>query len=186
MNIREKILAYQPYDEQEEADKKMMLEYIDTFSDVLTRENRFGHFTSSSLIVNPDRTKTLLIYHNIYQSWAWTGGHADGDDDFLAVALKEANEETGLKKLRPLTSEIVQIDMLPVASHIKHGKPVSSHQHLSVAYILEADENEPLTIKPDENQGVKWFPIEEMVKVTSEEFMKPVYQKLINKAKMLP
>ena len=89
MNLKEQIKNYIPYNEQEKNDKEMMLKYIDTFEDVLTRENRMCHFTASNWIVNKERTKVLMIYHNIYKSWAWTGGHADGDSDLLHVALKE-------------------------------------------------------------------------------------------------
>ena len=81
----------------EVADKEMMLKCIDEYDDVLTRENKLFHFTASNWIVNKEKTKILMIYHNIYQSWAWTGGHADGEDDLQSVAKREAEEETGLK-----------------------------------------------------------------------------------------
>lgn len=93
MGLKEQIERFVPFNEQEQEDKAMMIEYMNTFKDVLTRENKMCHFTASSWIVNKERTKVLMIYHNIYQSWAWTGGHADGDDDLLHVALKEAKEE---------------------------------------------------------------------------------------------
>ncbi|MDV2887536.1 NUDIX domain-containing protein, partial [Alkalihalophilus pseudofirmus] len=73
-----------------------MLRYIDTFPDILTRKNEFAHFSSSAWTVNKDRTKVLMAFHNIYQSWSWLGGHADGDDHLLRVALRETREETGL------------------------------------------------------------------------------------------
>ena len=88
MGLKEQIEKYSPYNEQEINDKEMMLKYIDTFEDVLTRDNKMCHFTASNWIVNKERTKVLMIYHNIYKSWAWTGGHADGDEDLLHVALK--------------------------------------------------------------------------------------------------
>ena len=99
MNLREQIKEYKPYNEQEEKDKEMMLKYIDTFEDVLTRENEMCHFTASNWIVNKDRTKVIMIYHNIYKSWAWTGGHADGDSDLLHVTLKEANDKIWENKI---------------------------------------------------------------------------------------
>ena len=88
MDLRKQIEQYIPYNEQEENDKKMMLEYIDKFDDVITRDNKMCHFTASNWIVNKDRTKILMAYHNIYKSWAWTGGHVDGDTDLLHVAKK--------------------------------------------------------------------------------------------------
>ena len=82
-----------PYNEQEQVDRKIMLKYLNNFDDALTRQNEYGHFTSSAFVLNKERTKILMIYHNIYKSWAWVGGHSDGDNDLLDVAMKEAKEE---------------------------------------------------------------------------------------------
>lgn len=179
--LKEMIERYVPYNEQEENDKEMMLEYIRTFKDVLTRENRMCHFTASNWIINKERTKILMIYHNIYKSWAWTGGHADGDSNLLHVALKEAEEETGLKNLKLLSNGIYGIQIVTVDSHVKRGKFVPSHLHLDCCFLLEADEEEVLRIKEDENSGVKWIDIDKAVEVTREEKMKPIYIKLNEK-----
>ena len=184
MNWIEDIKNYKPYNEQEAKDKDLILKCINLHDDILTRENTIAHITSSGYIVNKSRTKVLMIYHNIYKSWAWTGGHADGDSDLLHVAIKEAKEETGIKEARPITNDICSIDILPVNAHIKRGKYVASHLHLSVAYILEADENEELVVKEDENSGVKWVDIDKVLDLTNEEYMKNVYKKLIDKSKM--
>lgn len=82
------ITAYQPATTQEVADKKLFMEQIRYQENLLTRENLDYHFSSSAWVVNPDYDKTLMIYHNIYQSYAWTGGHADGMSDLLQVAKK--------------------------------------------------------------------------------------------------
>lgn len=179
--LKEQIEKYIPYNEQEENDKEMMLEYINTFDDVLTRKNRMCHFTASNWIVNKNRTKVLMIYHNIYKSWAWTGGHADGNSNLLYVALKEAEEETGLKNLKVLSDGFCGIQILTVDSHIKRGRFVPSHLHLDCCFLLEADENELLKIKEDENSGVKWIDINKAVEITNEEKMKPIYKKLNDK-----
>lgn len=141
MNLKEQIENYKPYNEQEEKDQEMMIKCMNTFEDVLTRENKICHFTASNWIVNKERTKVLMIYHNIYKSWAWTGGHSDGDSNLLNVALKEAEEETGLKNLKVLSDGIFGIQILTVDSHIKRGKFVSSHLHLDCCFLLEADES---------------------------------------------
>ncbi len=184
MNIRKQIENYTPTNEQEENDKKIILtRMLSMEDDILTRENEIAHFTCSSWITNKTRDKVLMIHHNIYNSWAWTGGHADGDDDFLHVALKEANEETSLTKIKILSDEIASIEILTVDSHMKRGKFVSSHLHINITYLLEADEAEILHIKEDENSNVGWFTLDEAVEVTNEIKMKSIYKKLNDKLK---
>ena len=117
------IAAYVPQTEQEAADKELMQDYIRRFPDsILTRENRIAHLTSSGFVVNADCSKVLMAHHNIYKVWAWTGGHADGDADLLAVALREAREETGAAHIRPLSTAIASLDILPVWGHVKRGQ----------------------------------------------------------------
>ncbi len=181
--IRKDIEDYKPYNEQEENDKKVMLKYIDTFDDVLTRNNEFGHFTASSWVLNKDRTKVLMIYHNIYKSWAWTGGHSDGDSNLLNVAIREVKEETGVKYVKPISDNIFSLEIICVNGHVKRGKYVSSHVHLNITYLLEADEDEELKIKEDENSGVRWVDIDKAVELSNEAWMKGIYKKLIEKQK---
>lgn len=182
MNFKEQIQNYKPYNEQEEKDKEMMLKYIDTFDDVLTRKNEFVHFTASSWAVNPEKTKVLMVYHNIYQSWSWSGGHSDGETDLLQTAIREVKEETSVENVKPLCDDIFSLEILCVNGHIKNGTYVSSHIHLNLTYLLEVDENEILQIKPDENSGVKWVPLEDVTKLSKEEWIcEKVYSKLNQK-----
>ena len=177
------IWRYEPMNEQEKEDRDVMLEYIKTFDDITTRNNRFAHFSASPWIVNHDFSKVLMIYHRIYDSWGWCGGHLDGDDDCLHVAIKEGMEESGLTSLQPLTAKPIAIDILPVPPHVKNGSFVSAHVHLNVTYLCMADEHASLSIKPDENSGVKWITNEHINDEVSEEDMKIVYAKLNRIAK---
>ena len=124
-----------------------------------------------------------MVYHNIYHSWTWTGGHSDGEADLLKVAVKELKEETGVKNVKVLNdNNIFSLEVLTVDGHIKRGKYVSSHLHLNVTYLLEVEEEEMLHIKQDENSGVKWVPIEEIENVSTETWMKQnIYPKLNEK-----
>lgn len=180
MKLREEIGNYQPYNQQEERDKQVMLKYIDTFDNILTRENELAHFTASSWAVNKERTKVLMIYHNIYQSWSWTGGHSDGEADLLKVAIKELREETGVQNVKVLKNgDIFSLEILTVDGHMKKGKYVSSHLHLNVTYLLEVDEKEILHLKEDENSGVKWVPMNQVKNVSNETWIKEnIYTKL--------
>ena len=183
-DLKQNIEKFTPYNEQEEVEKRIMLSYINNFDDVLTRQNEYGHFTSSAFVLNKERTKILMIYHKIYNSWAWTGGHSDGDNDLLYVAMKEAKEETGIKNVTPISKDIYSLELITVNGHEKRGKYVGSHVHLNVTYLLEADENEEIHIKEDENSGVKWVPINEILNATSEPWVRDrVYSKIIDKMK---
>ncbi len=182
MKLKEQIENYKTFNEQEEKDKQTILKYMNTFDDVLTRNNEFGHFTASSWVVNKQKTKVLMIYHNIYKSWAWTGGHADGESDLLNTAIRELKEESGVKNVKVLNDDIFSLEIICVDGHVKKGKYVSSHVHLNLTYLLEVDENEILTIKEDENSGVKWINIDDIEKVVNEKWMiENVYRKLNKK-----
>ena len=176
--LREALAAYAPYDAQEAADRDMMLEAMDTLPAILTRENRFAHFTASAWIVNPSRTKALMAFHNIYRTWSWTGGHADGDADLLAVALREAREETGVRDIALVSGAIYSLEIVPVNFHVKRGRFVSSHLHLNVTYLLVADDAQPLRCEPDENSAVAWLPLDQAADNKDEPIMRLIYQKL--------
>ncbi|MBR1820085.1 MAG: NUDIX hydrolase [Clostridia bacterium] len=179
--LRRQIEAYRPCNEQEAQDKALLLRAIDTLESPLTRENPFAHFTASAWIVNPSRDRALMAWHNIYRTWAWTGGHADGEADLLAVALREAREETGIAAIAPVRPDIYSIEVLPVNSHVKRGRFVSAHLHLNVTYLLEADDAQPVRAKPDENSAVAWLPLREAADNKEEPFMAVIYRKLNEK-----
>ena len=180
MNLKEKIENYIPYDEQEERDKEQYLNFIDKFDDVLTRNNVFGHFSASAFIVNKERTKMLVVYHIINDGWIYPGGHADGEENLLSVAVREVEEETGLKA-KVLNEEIYSIQSAPVKGHTKKGKYVSAHLHLDVVYLMEADDKIPLVYRDDESKGVKWVSFEEATDETMCDFIRPIHKKLIKK-----
>ena len=182
MELLEQIRAYVPSCEQEEADRRLILRCAAQFGDLFTRENELAHFTASAWVVTPDRKKALMAYHNLYDSWSWLGGHADGEEDLLAVALREVREESGVQNVRPASEDIFSLEVLTVDGHQKRGKYVSSHLHLNVTYLLVADDTDALTIKPDENSGVKWFTPEGAVQASSEKwFREHIYNKLNEK-----
>ena len=175
------LLEYEPKDGTEAADRAAILAALDAGEDLLTRENEARHLTASCWIVNRARTKVLMCYHNIYNSWSWTGGHADGEADLALVAMKEAREETGLKDLRLVSESPASVEILPVEPHVKRGRPVAAHRHLNLTFVIEADEEEPLTVKPDENSALRWFENGAVEAASSEAFMRPVYKKLIER-----
>ena len=179
MDILAKIEAYEPYNAQEARDKERILRLMAENADIFTRENDRAHMTASAWVVNAARDKVLMVYHNIYDSWSWLGGHADGEEDLLGVALREVREESGLTKIRAVSEEIYSLEILTVGEHRKNGKCVEEHLHLNLTYLIEADEEEPLHVKEDENSGVRWFTVEEALAASSEPWMvENVYKKL--------
>lgn len=179
-----KIKKYQPFNEQEEMDKALILNWIETQENAFSRENTVAHMTASAWVVNKERSKVLMVYHNIYNSWSWLGGHADGETDLLAVAVREVKEEAGITNVRPVSDEIFSLESLTVDGHVKKGRYVSSHLHLNVTYLLEADSEEAVSVKADENSGVAWFtPGEALKKSTEPWFVEHVYGKLVKKLK---
>jgi 8-oxo-dGTP pyrophosphatase MutT (NUDIX family) len=184
-DLIKQIKEYEPKDERERVDKEVILDFVSKNDNVLVRDNKIAHFTTSGWIVNKDKTKVLMIHHNIYNSWAWVGGHADGDPDLFHVVQKEIEEETGIKKVKLLSDGIFGLNIVTVINHIKRGKQVNAHLHFDIEYLLEADENEPLRIKEDENSKVGWVPVEEIIAKVTEEHMKPIYQRLIERVEKL-
>ena len=174
--------AFSPWNEQEEKDRALILACLNGIESIFTRENTIAHMTASAWVVNPTREKALMAYHNIYNSWSWLGGHADGECDLLAVALREVKEESGLKTVRPLLNKPFSLEALTVDGHVKGGKYISSHLHLNITYLLEADDAQAIAAKPDENKAVGWFSLDEAVAASSEPwFREHIYSKLNDK-----
>ena len=155
--IIQDIEKFIPYNEQEEKDKEEILRRLKNNEKLLTRDNKSAHLTASAWILNQDHNKVLMAYHNLYDSWAWLGGHADGESDLLKVCIKEVKEESHIKDIKVLTRDIFSLEILTVDGHIKKGEYVSSHLHLNVTYLLEANDQQTLSIKEDENSNIGWF-----------------------------
>lgn len=181
--VIDKIRKYEPANEQETTDKVLMLSWLEHNDDAFSRENAIAHVTVSGWVVNKDRSKVLMVYHNIYDSWSWLGGHADGETDLLSVAVKEVKEESGLAEVHPVSEDIMSLEVLTVDGHEKKGRYVSSHLHMNVTFLLEADSESALSIKADENSDVAWFtPEEALEKSTESWFVERIYKKLLAKS----
>nr|WP_317413187.1 NUDIX hydrolase [uncultured Solibaculum sp.] len=182
--IKNEILKLQPYGEQEEKDRLRLLFLLDLFrGNILTRENDVAHMTSSAMVFSPAIDKVLMAYHNIYRSWAWLGGHADGEENLLQVAKKEVEEESGIVELIPISGHAVSLEILPVVGHYKKGQYIGAHLHLNLTYAFWAPEEQALTIRPEENSAVGWIPIKELEQRVTEPDMLPIYRKIIERCR---
>ena len=136
MNLTQQLTQYRPWNEQEEADRRELLRRLESSEDLYTRSNAAAHLTASAWVVSPDRQQVLMAYHNLYDSWAWLGGHADGERDLLAVALREVREESGLTDVRPITEDIYSLALrflppaperhLPVGGRSRRAHPAQA------------------------------------------------------------
>ncbi|MDF2888448.1 MAG: hydrolase [Lacrimispora sp.] len=162
--FRYQLEEFEPCNKQEEADKRLFLKCLSEGDSVFLRENEAAHISASGWVVNQTMDRVLMAYHNIYHSWAWTGGHADGEKDLLSVAMREARE------------------VLTVDGHEKNGAYVPSHLHLNVTYLLRGDDREEIRTKEDENSNVGWFSLNNCLEAVNEPWMKErIYKKLIEK-----
>lgn len=233
MALYQDIASYHPFNEQEAADRHVMLRALKTNRFCFDRKSQ-AHFTCSAWVVNPEKTQTIMVFHNIYNSWSWIGGHADGCSDLAAVALRELREETGVeharivspwecvdrpsrrpnadKKAKASTNEIsnetasankipnevvnasapsptsplFSLEVLTVDGHEKNNRYISSHLHLNVTYLVEVDPSEALRIKPDENSGVKWVSLDQVLNMSDEPWIRErIYAKLLAKLNLL-
>ncbi|AIO18850.1 NUDIX domain protein [Candidatus Izimaplasma bacterium HR1] len=181
--MRNLIENYIPFSKQEEKDKKAILQFMNHNNDYLLQSNLVALMSSSAIVVNEEMKKVLFAYHNIYNSWGWVDGHNDGDDDPLNVAMKEVVEETGIKNMKIYSEDIFILDVIYVFNHIKNGVYINDHLYLKAISLMIVDENDKLTIKPDENSGVQWFDIDTVFDHVSEDRIKSVYKKAFNEIK---
>lgn len=179
--IKEWLNTFTPFNEQEQVDCQYIRQFLEEEENLLLRDNVKMHFTASAWVLNPSKDKVLMLYHNIYQSWSWSGGHADGEGDLLSVAMKEVKEESGLVSLKPLSDSPISIEILGVQSHYKKQKYVSAHLHLNYTFLLHNTKEEKLKICPEENSKVDWLSPDEAVRSSTEAWMKPIYKKLNQK-----
>ena len=182
----EDVAAFTAYNEQEAADKQVILHALETDPDCFERSAQ-AHMACSIWVVDPSMTQTLLVYHNLYDSWSWIGGHADGNPDLKSVALRELQEETGVERARIVEcgpGAIYSLEALTVNGHEKRGVYVSSHLHLNITFLAIANPADPIRIKPDENSGVRWTTLANAIQLSTEPWIRErIYRKLIDKLK---
>ncbi|MCF7689333.1 MAG: NUDIX hydrolase [Cephaloticoccus sp.] len=161
-------------DAHEAATTAAIIEFVENHPYCLLRSQLTGHLTGSAWIVDPTRRKTLLTHHRKLDKWLQLGGHADGDPDLSAVALREAREESGLMGLRPVSPKPFDIDR----HRIPASKDVLEHWHYDLRFMIEADPTEPLTVT-DESHDLAWVEVDQVTKLNPEESMARMVRKTL-------
>ena len=141
--------------------------FVADFLDLLKHPDAFqrhhlpGHITGSSWILDVSRKFVLLVHHGTLNKWLQPGGHAEGEENVLNVALREAQEETGLKDFKVLRQDIFDLDIHPIPA--RKGFP--DHLHYDIRFLFEADKNEKVIVS-DESHDVAWVALDELRELT--------------------
>ena len=143
--------TYNPTDE-EKTFKVEMLNFLEKNTNCFERSSLEGHFTASAFLLNKAKDQALLMHHKKLDKWMQLGGHCDGDSDVLQVAIKEAQEESGIKAIEPLSFEIFDIDI----HKIPERGDVKEHLHYDVRFILRVISDESF-VGNQESYALKWF-----------------------------
>lgn len=144
---------YQTSDEHEADMLAKLISFIESHEDCFDRSNQEGHITGSALVINPDGDKVLLTHHRKLDRWLQFGGHSDGDPDTWNVALREAQEESGIEDLEFVSRDIMDVDVHPIPDNLKKGEP--KHFHYDVRFLLRAKSEE--FEGNHESHKLKWF-----------------------------
>lgn len=164
--LLEQLAAYRSQHPDEDAVTQRFMAFVSSEPDCFERSLAIGHITGSAWIVSPDGREILLTHHRKLNRWLQLGGHADGDPDVTAVALKEAREESGLHDFEPVGSGIFDLDIHPIPA--RGSDP--EHLHYDVRYILRAIGDTTFTVS-EESHDLRWVPFNEIHTLTTEDSM---------------
>lgn len=142
---------------------KQVIEFMENYPNCFNRSLSIGHITASTWITDEAQKLALLCHHKKLDKWLQLGGHCDGDSNVYNVALKEAQEESGLKDFKFKNETIFDVDIHQIPKH----KDVAAHLHYDIRFWLIADANLPLTIS-NESKDLKWLPINEIHQYNNE------------------
>ena len=163
-----------PWAEPELRATQDTLRFVRAHPDCLLRTCVPGHLTGSAWIVSPARDRVLLTHHRKLDKWLQLGGHADGDPDLAAVALREAREESGLSGLRLVSPTVFDLDVHLIPAR----RTDPAHLHYDLRFLIEADPAEPLAIS-EESTDLAWVERDRVTALNPEESMARMVRKTL-------
>lgn len=152
-----KLLLYKPDNPVERAFKDEMIRFFNTYEDCFERSLSIGHFTASCWLLDKTGTKALLTHHAKLNRWLQLGGHCNGNPDTLAVAIKEAQEESGILAIEPMSTEIFDIDIHLIPAR----KGEAEHYHYDIRYLLQVTSDEEIVVS-EESHALQWIDTQSM------------------------
>jgi 8-oxo-dGTP pyrophosphatase MutT (NUDIX family) len=153
-DLLQALITYQTDHTEEAAIINRLLTFVQTHPDCFERSLSVGHITGSAWLVNEPGTHVLLTHHRKLNAWLQLGGHADGDADVSRVALREAQEESGLAQIEPVSETIFDVDI-----HAIPARPTEpAHFHYDVRYAFRAIGSDQFTVS-DESHALAWIDI---------------------------
>jgi 8-oxo-dGTP pyrophosphatase MutT (NUDIX family) len=169
---------YHPTDTHERAMTEATIAFVEHHPDCFERSLLIGHVTGSAWVVSPDRQQVVLIHHRKLDCWFQPGGHADGDPDVARVALKEAEEETGLTGLQLVHPVGKPAPIFDVDVHtIPARKDVPAHLHYDIRFMVEADPKKAF-VQNEETQDIQWVLLEKITEYTDEQSIVRMVKKI--------
>lgn len=140
-----------------DAERERILAFLDEHPDALDRSCAAGHLTGSALVVDPGRDAALLMHHRKLRRWLQMGGHADGESDLAAVALREAAEESGIHGLSLAgDGRAVDLDV-----HEVRPPDEMPHVHLDIRYVALAPAGSVASGNM-ESRAMRWVALDEL------------------------
>lgn len=175
IDLYQLLMSYQA-SEEEQAYKERILAFLTTYENAFERFLDIGHITASAWLINKNNTHALLMHHRKLNIWVQVGGHCDGDTDALSVAIKEAQEESGIMNIKPVSSEIFDIDV----HLIPENKKEKAHYHYDIRFLLQvmSDEN---FIANEESHALVWIDKNRDTLPTQERSVIRMFEKWVEK-----
>jgi len=152
--------------------KNRMIEFLHNYENSFERSLLIGHFTASAWLVSQDGTQALLMHHAKLNKWVQLGGHCDGNSDVLAVAIKEAQEESGINSIEPMSFDVFDIDIHTIPENSKEVE----HEHFDVRFILQVTSDEQFT-QNKESKELRWVGLEKSELPTKERSVVRMFDK---------
>ncbi len=167
---------YGASDDRDAKCRQRFVEFVNAHTDCFERSLAVGHITGSAWLMDPSGHKVLLTHHRKLDCWLQVGGHADGQCDVLDVALREAQEESGIDDIIVLESAIFDLDI----HRIPQFKDIASHEHFDVRFLLQA-ECQTLTIS-EESKDLGWFDAEQLSEMNLDDSINRMRRKWLERS----